>query len=139
MNRELRFHCKVMLAERGGDILTDEVIRFPPTLGPDEIYDYLADRFGRPIQVAIADTDEFGRLPIGWVYHAPDDPDRVRELIATPMIDDPDNQGELLTFFIYQERLRREFTEEMNRNGVKLQTVHAKRSSPDSVATTSSF
>ncbi|MDQ2739196.1 MAG: hypothetical protein M3Y35_11435 [Actinomycetota bacterium] len=127
MTRELRYHCKLMLAERGGDILTDEVIPFPPTLGPGEFYDFLADRFGEPTEDAVADTEEFGRLGIGWVYEAPDDPGGVRELIATPMIDDPDEEGELMTFFVYQERLRREFTDEMTANGVEVQTVHHPR------------
>jgi hypothetical protein len=126
MGRPRRYHYKSIFAVKDGPFLSDRVASFPLDLGPAEVLEYLVDLHGEPVDAAVTETEEFGRVDIGWVFPGPnDDEGRPLELIVIPMIENPDDADHLISMFVYQEQLRRDFVSTMTEAGIDVQVVNA--------------
>jgi hypothetical protein len=90
------------------------VIPLPPSVEFDTLLHYLESCYGPAVEQVWTSAPDLDPLYIGWVFTAPDDSER--ELLAVPLITDPDQPGEYLSLFLELARQRKAF-EEMKASG----------------------
>ena len=94
--------------------VAEDWLEVPPAVDEHNVEDYVLGRFGEPVDVAVACTDEFGELVMGWVF-AQDTLDQVDlpsdglEMMVVPFVRFPD--GTRRELFDYMAELDREFRE----------------------------
>ena len=115
------YQLDMITAEKGGDPLASERLPLPDDLDLGDLADYLADCLGEPTDLAVADTDEFGRITVGWVFEAPSG-DQQHELIVIPEVILP-GHDDAVWVFLHEEQLKREFIAVMTEAGVGVQVV----------------
>ncbi len=93
MSSQARYFYKTIIAAKEGAFLDEQLTPFPPSVAPEDMFDYLVDIYGDPTDQAVTQTDEFGKTVIEWVFDDPssDRSDPPRELVVLPMIEDPDD------------------------------------------------
>jgi hypothetical protein len=92
--------------------VAEDWLEVPPAVDEHNVEDYVLGRFGEPVDVAVARTDEFGELVMGWVF-AQDTLDQVDlpsdglEMMVVPFVRFPD--GTRRELFEYRAELSQEF------------------------------
>lgn len=85
---------------------------------PNTFLDYFSGLFGGPTDAAVVELDG-KRVPIGWFFRAPRQiaGREPCEIEVVPMIDDPAEPGELISFYVAQARAKAEFAPPCSRTG----------------------
>jgi len=110
----------------GGEPLKDTVFPLPTGTDPSTLRALFERMFGE-VQETAYTVDDDKRLNIGWVFNAPDnvkvaaDAGEV-ELVIIPLLVDPEN-GEYVSMFRYQARMKAEFLATMSANDVTVTVI----------------
>lgn len=111
----------------GGDAIADEVLSLPVAVEADTFLDYFSGLFGEPTDSVVV---ELGgeRMPIGWFFRAPREiaGQDSCEVEVVPMVEDPNEPGELISFYVAQATAKAGFITTMQSHGVPttIATVH---------------
>jgi len=116
-----------MTPRSGGDVIADEILALPVTAEPDTFLDYFSGLFGEPTDSAVVEIDG-ERMPIGWFFRAPREiaGQESCEVEVVPMVEDPAEPGELISFYVAQARAKADFITTMQSHDVptKIANMH---------------
>ncbi len=110
----------------GGTPLKDNVFPLPTGVDPASLRDLFERMFGEVQETAYTVEDD-KRINIGWIFQAPDGvtagmkPEDL-ELVIIPLLVDPEN-GEYVSMFRYQDRMKAEFLATMAAKGVNVTVI----------------
>lgn len=95
-----------IITRRGGhDVIADEILAVRVTVAPDTFLDYFSGLFGEPTDSAVVELDG-ERMPIGWFFRASREiaGQESCEVEVVPMVEDPAEPGELMSFYVAKAR-----------------------------------